>query len=130
MTLAERGVYVQKGESHIRAKDSLFVLDCFLATLLAMTLAERGVYVQKGESHIRAKDSLFVLDCFTTFAMTLAERGVYVQKGESHIRAKDSLFVLDCFVLLLRRARLGLANSATVKRLVTVVLVALRQVTT
>jgi hypothetical protein len=41
MTLAERSECVQKGESHIRAKDTLFVLDCRVVSLLAMT-GERG----------------------------------------------------------------------------------------
>jgi hypothetical protein len=71
---------------------------------------------------------LFVLDCFVP--RNDGRKGESVSLRERNVMAKDDLFVLDCFVLLLRRARLGLANFASVKRLVTVVLVALRQVTT
>jgi hypothetical protein len=42
------GAHSYHKERNVKAKDSLFVLDCFLATLLAMTLAEGERVYRKG----------------------------------------------------------------------------------
>jgi hypothetical protein len=63
-------------ERCVRAKDGLFVLDCFLATLLAMTLAE-GRFL-RGEHAMTLAEGRFLRG---EHAMTLGERAFF--KGEN-----------------------------------------------